>query len=56
MSKKIIYVYLRQTKFSSMDIQRKDGGRRGIRTPNLSIWNRTLYRWSYTPALKTKGP
>jgi hypothetical protein len=33
------------------------GGRRGIRTPNILIWNQTLYRWSYTPLKKQKkGP
>jgi hypothetical protein len=31
------------------------GGRRGIRTPNILIWNQTLYRWSYTPINKKKG-
>lgn len=30
------------------------GGRRGIRTPNLLIWNQPLYRWSYTPITKQK--
>jgi len=27
------------------------GGCRGIRTPNLMIWNHSLYRWSYTPGM-----
>ncbi len=31
------------------------GGCRGIRTPNLVIWNHSLYRWSYTPKPKKKA-
>ena len=32
------------------DLNGKDGRAGGTRTPNLMIWNHSLYHWSYCPA------